>query len=57
MNKWIVGLMGMVILGGITEPCIGQVSVSATGESGFLRDYSSLQETKDSGGQAISGPG
>ena len=24
MKKWITGLMGMVALGGITGPCVGQ---------------------------------
>ena len=53
MKKWIMGLMGMVVLGGITGPCVGQGSVSAAGESGFLRDYSSLQQTTDTEGRPI----
>ena len=53
MNRWIVGLLAVVILGGITEPCVGQDSASATGDSGFLRDYSSLQETTDAEGRTV----
>ena len=53
MKKWIMGLMGIVVLGGMTEPCVGQDSFSATAESGFLRDYSSLQQTTDAEGRTI----
>ncbi len=54
MKKSIMGLMmGMVVLGGIAGPCVGQGNVSAAGESGFLRDYSSLQEATDAEGKAI----
>ena len=57
MNKWIVGLLAMVILGGITEPCIGQVSVSA---AGVLRLLERLFESGGDQGYARaghSGPG
>ena len=54
MTKSIVGKLGVVLLGAMLGGCASKGDVSGDSDgSGFLRDYSSLQETKDTEGKTI----
>jgi len=46
-------LASLVALAVIAEPCVAQGAPSAASESGFLRDYSSLQQTTDAAGTPV----
>ena len=51
MKKSMAGLIGIVVLGGMMGASAGQGDVRGGESSGFLRDYSSLQEMKDAEGK------
>jgi Protein of unknown function (DUF3313) len=53
VKKSIAGKMGVVLLAVILGACATGTDVKQTEGSGFLRDYSSLLETKDAQGKTI----
>lgn len=53
MMKSIAGAMGMLALGALLVACATKSSVTQEGNSGFLRDYSRLKESRTGSGQTI----